>query len=101
MHVCDTLLSNGLILIIVSGYSGFKFAEMEMSKSYFINKLCHWNSLTVLFIELVLSVLLETFVFEAEKEFFWPMAGLRKPTLKGSDDLRPQLPLKVSLVQKL
>lgn len=59
---------------------GFKFAEMEL--------------------KLALSVLLETFVFSpGSKEIEWMMAGLQSPVVKGSDDITPQLPLKVSFAK--
>ncbi|KLO16320.1 cytochrome P450 [Schizopora paradoxa] len=59
---------------------GFKFAEMEL--------------------KLALSILLETFVFSpGSKEIDWMMAGLQSPVIKGSDDITPQLPLKLSLVK--
>ncbi|KAI5123104.1 hypothetical protein M0805_001460 [Coniferiporia weirii] len=59
---------------------GFKFAEMEM--------------------KLVLSVLLETFIFEPGPDIFWAMNFLQSPVLKDSDRVVPQLPLKVSLVKQ-
>ena len=49
--------------------------------------------------ELALSVLLETFVFSpGSREIEWMMAGLNSPVIKGSDDITPQLPLKLSFV---
>jgi len=57
---------------------GFKFAEMEL--------------------KLVLSILLETFVFAIDKEVIWKTSTLVYPTVKGGDG-RPQLPLKLSFVK--
>ncbi|KAH8115664.1 cytochrome P450 [Phellopilus nigrolimitatus] len=57
---------------------GFKFSEMEL--------------------KLVLSVLLERFVFAPGPEINWEMSGLHSPILKNSEDRSPQLPLKVTLV---
>jgi len=60
---------------------GFKFAEMEL--------------------KLALSVLLESFIFSpASCEIEWMMAVLQWPSIKGSEDKTPQLPLKLSLVNK-
>ncbi|KAH8119691.1 cytochrome P450 [Phellopilus nigrolimitatus] len=59
---------------------GFKFAEMEM--------------------KMVLSVLLETFIFSpSSKDIFWAMSFLQSPVIKGATSLSPQLPLKVSFVE--
>ncbi|TDL20057.1 cytochrome P450 [Rickenella mellea] len=59
---------------------GFKFAEMET--------------------KLTLSTLLETFKFEpSSKEVQWDMRFIQTPTLKGSGDTSPQLPMKISLVE--
>ncbi|KAH8114788.1 cytochrome P450 [Phellopilus nigrolimitatus] len=59
---------------------GFKFAEMEM--------------------KLVLSILLESFIFEPGPDIFWAMNFLQSPVLKDSDKVVPQLPLKVKLVDR-
>lgn len=49
--------------------------------------------------ELVLSILLETFVFApGSQEVYWAMGGLQSPVIKGSSDITPRLPLKVSFV---
>ncbi|KAH8119663.1 cytochrome P450 [Phellopilus nigrolimitatus] len=62
------------------GCIGFKFAEMEM--------------------KMVLSILLETFVFSpSSKDVFWAMSFLQSPVIKGSTSLAPELPLKVSFVE--
>jgi len=60
---------------------GFKFAEMEM--------------------KLVLSVLLEKFIFHpGEKEVYWNMgAGAAHPIVKDSGTNYPQMPLKMTFVQ--
>jgi len=50
--------------------------------------------------ELVLSMLLETFVFSpGSKEIYWNMGGLQSPVTKDSQDNAPQLPLKVTFVE--
>ncbi|KAH8115657.1 cytochrome P450 [Phellopilus nigrolimitatus] len=56
---------------------GFKFSEMEL--------------------KLVLSVLLEKFVFAPGPEIEWEMGALHSPVLKNSEDRSQQLPLKVTL----
>lgn len=49
----------------------------------------------------MLSILLETFRFETgSKDIQWNMTSLATPTVKGSTDITPQLPLKVSFVKK-
>ena len=50
---------------------------------------------------MVLSILLETFVFKPGKEINWAMAGLAAPIPKGQSesDFYPSLPLRVSLVK--
>ncbi|KAL5525734.1 hypothetical protein ACEPAG_7071 [Sanghuangporus baumii] len=58
---------------------GFKFAEMEM--------------------KLVLTMLLETFKFEAGPEVEWWMNGIAKPILKNSPDKASKLFLKTTLVK--
>jgi len=58
---------------------GFKFAEMEM--------------------KLVLSILLEKFVFHpGQKEIYWNMGGVANPIVKDSGTNYPQMPLKVTFV---
>ncbi|KAH8115665.1 cytochrome P450 [Phellopilus nigrolimitatus] len=56
---------------------GFKFSEMEL--------------------KLVLSVLLEKFVFAPGPEIKWEMGALHSPVLKNSMEKSSQLPLKVTL----
>ncbi|KAH8107332.1 cytochrome P450, partial [Phellopilus nigrolimitatus] len=56
---------------------GFKFSEMEL--------------------KLVLSVLLERFVFAPGPEIKWEMGALHSPVLKNSMEKSSQLPLKVTL----
>ncbi len=51
-------------------------------------------------LELVLSVLLESFAFSlTEKVIYWNMSPIVSPIVKGLDE-KPQLPLKIALVQK-
>lgn len=77
--------------------SGFKFSELEIcelicSGGYFILTHCT---------ETVLSVLLEIFVFSlSSKEIYWNLAGLASPTIKGSSQDRPTMPMKLSVVVK-
>ena len=50
-------------------------------------------------IELVLTMLLESFKFEAGPEVDWLMSGIARPALKNSTDKASQLPLKISLLK--
>ncbi|TDL20056.1 cytochrome P450 [Rickenella mellea] len=61
---------------------GFKFAEME--------------------IKLALSVVLDVFEFAPAptKEIQWDMRFVQTPTVKGSSDTTPQLPLKITFIKK-
>ncbi|KAI5118019.1 hypothetical protein M0805_003456 [Coniferiporia weirii] len=59
---------------------GFKFAEME--------------------IKMVLSLLLEKFIFSPGPEIYWAMATQASPVVKGQTGTFPQLPLKMSLVKE-
>ncbi|KAI5123123.1 hypothetical protein M0805_001478 [Coniferiporia weirii] len=58
---------------------GFKFAEMEM--------------------KMVLSILLETFVFEPGPSIFWQFSFIDTPIAKDTTDGVSRLPLKVSFVR--
>ncbi|KAF9448806.1 cytochrome P450 [Macrolepiota fuliginosa MF-IS2] len=59
---------------------GFKFSQLEM--------------------KVVLSVLLSSFKFAmAEKEISWKMNGIAGPTVAGEDEMHPQLPLLMRLVE--
>lgn len=50
--------------------------------------------------ELVLSILLETFVFSpGNQEVHWILQGLQTPVAKDSPDNTPSLPLKVTFVK--
>lgn len=50
--------------------------------------------------ELVLSVLLETFIFSpGNKEIEWVMRGLAIPIIKDSGDARRTMPMKLALVR--
>ncbi|KAL5524315.1 hypothetical protein ACEPAF_9455 [Sanghuangporus sanghuang] len=59
---------------------GFKFSEIEM--------------------KMVLSMLLEKFVFEPGPEIYWQMGALYHPVVKDEGRHKVQAPLKVSLVDK-
>ena len=51
--------------------------------------------------ELVLSILLESFVFApGSKEIYWAMSTLSQPGIAGSTSTYPELPLKISLVDR-
>ena len=57
--------------------------------------------LTDISIELVLSVLLERFIFSlGTKEIYWKMSGLATPSVKGTMQDRPVMPLKLTLAKK-
>ncbi|KAI5116490.1 hypothetical protein M0805_000624 [Coniferiporia weirii] len=58
---------------------GFKFSEMEM--------------------KMVLSILLETFIFGPGPNVFWEFGFISTPIAEGTKDGMPRLPLKVSLVK--
>ncbi|KAI5123785.1 hypothetical protein M0805_009080 [Coniferiporia weirii] len=58
---------------------GFKFSEMEM--------------------KMVLSILLEAFIFEPGQDVFWEFSFIHAPIVNGTKDGMPRLPLKVSLVK--
>jgi hypothetical protein len=81
-------------------FSGFKFAELAMSKQLF-----SWSFIDdyILFAltfaaEVVLSLLIESFEFTpSNKEIFWQMSKLVTPIVVG-EGMRPQLPVVVKLV---
>ncbi|KAI5117682.1 hypothetical protein M0805_003472 [Coniferiporia weirii] len=58
---------------------GFKFSEMEM--------------------KMVLSILLETFIFESGPSIFWSFGLISTPIAEGTKDGMSRLPMKVSLVK--
>lgn len=77
-------------------FSGFKFAELEMSASCM--RFYPYFPL-ILFTELVLSVLLETFIFSpGSKEIEWVMRGLAAPKTKDSEGAKRAMPLKLTIV---
>lgn len=50
-------------------------------------------------LEVVLSRLLQTFIFEPSKEeVYWNMTGIATPTVGSGADRKLKMPLKVSLV---
>lgn len=53
-------------------------------------------------VEMVLSVLLETFIFKPGPEIRWAMASLAAPIRAGQDEknLYPSLPIRLELVEK-
>jgi hypothetical protein len=48
--------------------------------------------------EIVLSMLLETFVFEVNTKILWRNSGIWTPTTEGKEGDAPHLPLTVRLV---
>lgn len=95
------LYKNDLIPILMRAmsHSGFKFSEMEMSE-YYLFSFEIYNAI-IFFVELVLSILLETFVFSpGTRKIFWAMSTLAQPVLADSNSSYPHLPLKVSFVKQ-
>lgn len=71
-----------------------------MSTSYQTFLECITYSLFLYLIELVLSVLLESFIFSpGTQEIEWVMRGIAAPTTKNSLDAKRTMPLKVALVR--
>lgn len=63
--------------------------------------ICRENTANVLFfdLELVLSVLLESYTFEPSgKEIYWNMTPVQTPVVPESDELTPSLPIKMGIV---
>ena len=75
---------------------GFKFAEMELSKSSFDPLFAFLSD--HISTELVTALLVEKFKLEPGPEIFWAMGNVQLPMLAGTNDRRLQLPLKVTLV---
>ncbi|KAH9919320.1 cytochrome P450 monooxygenase [Fomitopsis serialis] len=72
---------------------GFKFSEMEMSKSPFTALICDADYLA----EVTLAVLVTNFTFGLpEKAIAWNVAAVWYPTV-GRDSTEPEMPLKVGL----
>ena len=73
--------------------SGFTFAELEMSESFcFRNARCF-----TVRTELVVSTLVEKFVFEEGPHVTWEMSLVVRPVVTGERGASTQLPLKVSI----
>ena len=88
--------------------SGFKFAQLEMSKQATLVLLpfTFIDIIVIIFFffsslqEVVLSLLIESFEFTpSEKEIFWQMSNIVSPTVVGGT--KPQLPIMVKLVQPI
>lgn len=82
--------------LLISRPSGYKFAELEMSAYLSCNP--HGillNGIT----EVVLSTLLEAFVFElpVDKEIHWNLAGIQYPSV-GIVSTKAEMPLRTSRV---
>lgn len=83
-------------LLIASVDSGFKFSQIEMSKSALIRE-CGFHSFRSA--EAVLAVLIPVFTFELPKEpIVWNVAGVTYPTM-GKEATKPQMKLKVGFVK--
>jgi hypothetical protein len=98
MYVQRNLFLVKILLILVLP-SGFKFSQLEMSQFsnlsfVLINLSTHSPS------EVVLAVLLRSFVFEPakDKEIKFSMGSIVWPRVVGSSG-RAELPIKVSLVK--
>jgi len=78
--------------------SGFKFSQLEMSKS-FINYSLKYTRLTWR-AEVVLAVLLSTFKFEPSEahKITWKMTGVAGPYVEDLDRKRPRMPLVMTLL---
>ena len=80
---------------------GYKFAEMEMSElDVFFYPFGSADDLEN--IELILTMLFERFEFSIspKEEIFWQMGGSITPIVKGSGQIEPTLPLKVTPLPK-
>ena len=86
-HIAHDLLS-----------SGFKFSQLEMSKS-FINYSPKYTR-SIWWAEVVLAVLLSTFKFEPSKvhKITWKMTTVAGPYVEDLDRKRPRMPLIMTLV---
>lgn len=74
-------------------YSGFKFSELEMS-AYTYLPTGPW---LITSSEVILSILIPTFKFTPAQEIEWTML-VSSPKVKGSEDVKWQLPLRVEMV---
>lgn len=77
--------------------SGFKFSELEMSKSTI-----HRTATLIVDVdtEVVLSVLLSNFTFELpDQPIVWNVSGVWYPSAE-EERVKPQLPLKVGLYKQ-
>lgn len=85
-----------------SSNSGYKFAELEMSECRPPSRICEntWYSDAHAHTEVFLSVLLSSFSFElTEKPIVWNVGPVMYPTV-GEDSDRPELPLRVTLLER-
>ena len=77
--------------------SGFKFAQLELSK--LVTGLTGTGLTGSIFAEVALSVLIANFNFElSDKEIVWNNAGVAYPSV-GKESSKPEMPLKVSVIR--
>lgn len=57
-------------------------------------------TLFLLFPEMILAVLVKSFVFEfpEKKDIVWNLGGIQTPSVKGAEAQTPHLPMKVTLL---
>ena len=78
--------------------SGFKFSQLEMSKSRYFRIIRSIHTCGPESIEVVMTVLLEAFEFsipDTGKEVVWNLAGVRYPTI-GKDSKFAEFPMRVT-----
>jgi len=77
--------------------SGFKFSQLEMSKSNHFSAILRCHKLAI---EVILALMIESFRFSpSNKDVTWKMFGVASPTVSdASDDTSRQLPLLIERV---
>ena len=79
--------------------SGFKYAQLELSKCPLLYAGFDTDVLPIARAEVVLAVLVANFMFElGSKEIVWNNAGVAYPTV-GKESKTPEMPLKVSAIR--
>lgn len=89
------------LLCLTLPFSGFKFAQLEMSTYPYIiiGSLVQTHHAKICFAEAILAMLVSTFIFEpSDKEVIWRNSVIATPATKGKESETPHLPLKISLV---
>ena len=85
------------LIYLYASISGLKFAEMEMSALLYLLLITNDNTIVI---EVVLATLVENFKFSpGRNEIEWHMNDLAVPVIKGSTDITPTLPMRLSLIQ--